>query len=119
MEAPSYHSRSAKTNLPPAHFYTRIALTWVLRFYKLTSRSDLWYTPREFLLGRQAMSLLRIVLLGAYLSGVVGLVLGVAMRLGLPIGDMSARGALVFSCACFLCTLATRKVTAQLEKRNE
>jgi len=62
------------------------------------------------------MSLLRIVLLGTYLSGVVGLLLGVAMRLGLDLGDVGARGALVFSVACFLCSLATREVSAQLEK---
>ena len=65
------------------------------------------------------MSFLRIVLLGTYLSGVVSLLLGVAMRLGLDLGDVSARGALVFSCACFLCTLATRKVSAQLEKMKK
>ena len=62
------------------------------------------------------MSLLRIVLLGTYLSGVVGLLLGVAMRLGLDLGDVTARGALVFSVACFLCSLATREVFALLEK---
>ena len=65
------------------------------------------------------MSLLRIVLLGTYLSGVVGLLLGVAMRLGLDLGDVSARGALVFSVACFLCSLATGKVSAKLEKMKE
>ncbi len=65
------------------------------------------------------MSLLRILLLGTYLSGVVALVLGVGIRLGLPLGDLGARGALVFSATCFLCTLATRKVVAQLEKPKE
>lgn len=65
------------------------------------------------------MSLLRIILLGSYMAGVAGLVFGVAIRLGLPLSDVGARGALIFSAACFLCTLATRKVVAQMEKPKE
>ena len=62
------------------------------------------------------MNLLRIILLGSYLAGVAGLVFGVAIRLGLPIPDLGARGPLIFSAACFLCTLATLKVMVQMEK---
>ena len=62
------------------------------------------------------MSPMRILLLGSYLAGIVGLVLGVAIRLGLPLLGLGARGALFFSTACFLCTLATREVESKLEK---
>jgi len=62
------------------------------------------------------MRLMHILLLGSYLAGIVGLVLGVAIRLGLPLMDLSARGALLFSTACFLCSLATRDLEGKLEK---
>ena len=65
------------------------------------------------------MSLLNIVLLIAYLSGVAALALGVGIRLGLPMGDISARGALLFSGVCFLCCLATREVIFLITKRQE
>ena len=62
------------------------------------------------------MSLMHILLLGSYLAGIVGLVLGIAIRLGLPLMGLGSRGALLFSTACFLCTLATREVEGRLEK---
>ena len=64
------------------------------------------------------MSLLNIVLLVAYLSGVAALALGVGIRLGLPIGDIGARGALVFAGVSFLCCLATREVISLMEKQT-
>jgi len=63
------------------------------------------------------MSLLRMILLGAYMAGVAALVIGFAIRLGLPV-DLTPRGALIFSIACFLCSLATREVEALVEERK-
>ena len=65
------------------------------------------------------MSFLRIILLGTYLAGVLGLALGVVTRLIVPVAGLAPRGALVFSAACFLCTLATREVATTLEKLQE
>ncbi len=65
------------------------------------------------------MSFLRIIILGSYLAGVAGLVLGVAVRVGVHLGGFSSRGAMGFSAACFLCSLATREVAALLEKPKE
>ena len=66
------------------------------------------------------MSLLRMILLAAYLAGVAALVFGVAIRFEL-IGMMGlqARGAVTFAIGCFLCSLATREVAAILEKPKE
>ncbi len=66
------------------------------------------------------MSLLRMILLAAYLAGVVAMVFGVAIRFEL-IGMMGlqARGAVTFAIGCFLCSLATREVAAILEKPKE
>ncbi len=66
------------------------------------------------------MSFLRMILLGAYLAGVVALVLGVAVRFGIiGLGELGTSGALTFSIACFLCSLATREVATILEKPKE
>ena len=62
------------------------------------------------------MSLLRMILLGSYMAGVAALLLAFGMRLGLPLGNFTPRGVLIFSIACFLCALATREVAAQDEK---
>ena len=62
------------------------------------------------------MSPMRVLLLGSYLAGIVALVLGVAIRMELLLLELSARGALLFSMTCFLCTLATHEVASKLEK---
>ena len=61
------------------------------------------------------MSILRLLLLGTYIAGIVALLLGVAIRFGLPTGTLGPRGALIFAGVCFLCTLATREVAASVE----
>ena len=58
------------------------------------------------------MSLLRMILLGTYLAGMVGLVWAVIARLGVDLPGPQPRGALVFAATCFLSTLATREITA-------
>ncbi len=65
------------------------------------------------------MSIWNIILLGTYLAGVVGLVLGLVIRLGLPLGAFTAAGALRFAATCFLCSLATREVAAAVQKPKE
>ena len=61
------------------------------------------------------MSFLRIILIGSYVAGLAGLVLGTAIRLGLALGAATPTGALRFAMACFLCALATRAVAEALE----
>ncbi len=65
------------------------------------------------------MSFLRMILVGSYLAGAVGLFWAIALRVGLHIGDFTPRGALGFAAVCFLCTLATREVAAVIEKPKE
>ena len=65
------------------------------------------------------MSFFRMIVLGTYLAGAAGLALGIAIRVGLPLGTLTPRGALLFAGVCFLCTLATSKVAALLEKPKE
>lgn len=65
------------------------------------------------------MSVFRIVLLGTYLAGILGLAMAVLLRLGLSVISSEPKGALAFSGVCFLCTLATREVAAMLEKPKE
>lgn len=62
------------------------------------------------------MSLLRMILVGSYMAGVAALLLAFAMRLGLSVVDLSPRGVLTFSIACFLCALATGEVEAHAQK---
>jgi len=65
------------------------------------------------------MSFLRIILLGTYLAGCATLVLSIVLRLGVALGDFTARGAVGFAAACFLCALATREVAGILERPKE
>ena len=65
------------------------------------------------------MSFVRVILLGTYLAGAVGLLLAVVIRMGVALGQFTPRGALGFAGVCFLCTLATREVAAVLEKPKE
>ena len=64
------------------------------------------------------MSLLRMILVGSYMAGVAALLLAFGIRLGLPM-DHTPAGALTFSIACFLCTLATQKVRVLFEKPKQ
>ncbi len=65
------------------------------------------------------MSLFRIILLGTYLAGCATLMLSIALRLGVELGDLTARGAVGFAAACFLCTLATHALAGACEKYKE
>lgn len=65
------------------------------------------------------MSFLRMILLGTYLAGCAVLALSILLRLGVELGTFTARGAVGFAAACFLCSLATREVATMLEKPKE
>lgn len=61
---------------------------------------------------------LRIIELGTYLGGVIGLAGGVIIRVA---GSTvtSARGALIFAVACFACAIASAQVAAALKPAEE
>lgn len=61
---------------------------------------------------------LRIIQFLTYLGGAIGLAVAVIVRLA-GLTFVTPRGALVFAIACFLCTLATRAVAAELQVSEE
>jgi hypothetical protein len=62
--------------------------------------------------------ILRIIELGTYLGGIVGLAGGVIVRLA-QLGPFAARSGFEFAAACFLCAVASHFVAASLKPAEE
>lgn len=62
--------------------------------------------------------ILRIIELGSYLGGILGLVGGVIVKLA-PIGVTTARAGFEFAAACFLCAIASQRIAASLKPAEE
>ena len=61
---------------------------------------------------------LRIIQLGSYLGGILGLAGGVIVRLA-GIGVTSARAGFELAAACFLCAIASERIAASLKPAEE
>jgi hypothetical protein len=61
---------------------------------------------------------LRIIQLGSYLAGIIGLAGGVIVKLA-GIAGVTARGGFELAAACFLCAIASARIAASLKPAEE
>jgi len=62
--------------------------------------------------------ILRIIQLGSYLGGIIGLAGGLIVKLA-GIAGVSARGGFELAAACFLCAIASGRIAASLKPAEE